>query len=308
MMATKKRWIFSGLLLLIAVVGLLTWNYQQEPRYKGRPLSYWARQLARNSPDSAYFSFFYEKDLDEKSAEEFRQAIRSLGPNAAPYFLKELSWRRSALKTWLQQQSFYKQLGFPSGDAFDSEQLFHKSCAHIGFEIMGTNAAIVAPELRKLLQKPDFAEEVAALLPAVGQAAMPAINDLCLGTNSNAQQAFLFALNNSTSTNLFLAHQLLTLARSRDRFVRTWCVRSFVPFGVPFTNAIPFLQARLAEQDPLVNEVAAQALAAYSEKTPEAVVALEQAKIHKDARVRFVANSALKRLKENQPTASSSNK
>ena len=105
-MGTKRGILLVG--LLPAVIGMFAWLVlqQREPRYQGRPLSYWLDQefLGTNGYG------------DRMKAEE---AVRSAGSNAIPTLLRMISANDSRLKLKLlalaQKQSFIRVRHVPAG-------------------------------------------------------------------------------------------------------------------------------------------------------------------------------------------------
>jgi len=95
----KKRWWLTAfvLALIILPVGIHLYQTSREPRYEGKPVSYWFKRYCQTD-------FVINLRFEEAEAVE---AWRNLGTNALPYLVREaLSTRRdTALRT-----NFYKLL------------------------------------------------------------------------------------------------------------------------------------------------------------------------------------------------------
>jgi len=92
----KKRFRILFVTLLTCLVGFLAWQFLRphEPTYNGKFLSVWLEQFSANH-------FRHRGSVADKQAEE---AIRQIGTNALPIFLKLITAKDSPLKQKLMAQ------------------------------------------------------------------------------------------------------------------------------------------------------------------------------------------------------------
>jgi HEAT repeat protein len=116
---------------------------------KGRPLSHWLEVAFYNSRDSW--------DRNEVAARtKAEQAIKEMGPAVVPVLVSKMSEKEGA-RIWFARrwnrdvvrrapEAWRPRLEM---DAFRVRR--HRAEGHVGFEILGTNAASAVPALRELL-------------------------------------------------------------------------------------------------------------------------------------------------------------
>ena len=173
----KKLLVLAGTLLAAATLTALLARHH-EPRYQGRPLSYWLRALAcdpkaRPAADAAIYE------------EEVKRAVRAIGTNAIPTLMTWLTCEPSPtgtrFATWL-----LKLRQRPLGRFIPlrplSEFYFPKcDLAISGFTMLGEEAQPAMPGLAKLAsdpQKKDAAFRAVKVLGAIGPPALPYLRDV----------------------------------------------------------------------------------------------------------------------------------
>src|SRR5262249_25236961 len=88
----KFTWLFIG--CAIAVVLLLTFWPNHEPQYKGRSLTQWV--------DLLYYGYANDPDVSKHDAEE---AIRAIGTNGLPFYVKWFQYQGRPWRTRLANQA-----------------------------------------------------------------------------------------------------------------------------------------------------------------------------------------------------------
>jgi tetratricopeptide (TPR) repeat protein len=145
----------SGLLLLFVILGIggLLWltRVPRQPSYQGKSLMFWLSR-ARES-GAAYY------DQKDPTIIECRQAIRGIGTNGIPTFLRILRAKDSALKRAaidLVQRQDYVRIRFHSVEG-------QKVMAQTGFFFLGEMASNAVPALVDIYQHPAsfYSKEVA---------------------------------------------------------------------------------------------------------------------------------------------------
>jgi HEAT repeat protein len=145
------------LLVLAAVLVVVAILRPGEPRYKGRPVSTWLRELGGAGPERAH------------QAEE---AIRAFGTNALPMLRLKMQTRDSPLKValvrlfWMQDKVKLRVL---------MARGWHMRAA-LGCEILGTNALPLIPDLLQLSTEDFISFELAVgALSHMREPAVPAL-------------------------------------------------------------------------------------------------------------------------------------
>ena len=146
----KRVYIALGV-VLVALVGVIGWQglREREPVYQGKPLSLWLVQYGRNHWEAR------NGELDKQA----EAAIRQIGPNAIPHYLKMMASRESPLKLKLMSLVPTRlQTRFPMRNLDDYR--FGGAC---GLIALGEDAKSSVPALTALLNDADPEVRHAAL-------------------------------------------------------------------------------------------------------------------------------------------------
>jgi hypothetical protein len=194
---------------LIAVMTVLFWPGEKEPVYQGKKLSEWWSQ---------YETFFYANGpVNPPELQEAETAIRAIGTNAIPYFLKWIQYESPPWRDGLKD-AIDKLPSFLS-DSSVAEKITRNradECADrvaLGFAILGESAITVAPQLAKFLDDPKYPDtggRVLRALPWLGKDGMGIILHRMADANCGVRCAAIRALGwRHSGTNMAVAVPLL---------------------------------------------------------------------------------------------------
>lgn len=265
-MLSKPRKIIIAVLFCfsLTVVGITLTFREDEPRYKGKPLSNW---LAR----------YREAVLSERpfAAAEAEAAIKAIGTNAVPYLLKWLQYRESKEQRWKVDRLRALPAILtrnPLGEwlATDSKET-RSLIAMFGFRPLRDEAAATIPELAQLATLTDREDDYTArraiyALASFGDSGVPTL---------------VAALTNSPS----LRRVLITEFLGDERF-----------FGTNRSTRVPPLLKCLDDEDHFVAMAAATSLGKLAAEPDVVVPALQRASDKYGDMVRLNAIEALGRF------------
>ena len=171
MRLTRRKLRFAVLICVAAVATAVFLLHTKEPRYAGRPLSYW---LAQYRPSTGQYGSAAE-------AQEAETAVRAIGTNAIPFLVGWLRFEPGAVKEWISRnvarlpdkifRSRYVQ-----EKVINSTPDLWSERATEGFKILGPAGAPAIPELMRLVNAPNTDFSAARSLYAlghIGKAAFP---------------------------------------------------------------------------------------------------------------------------------------
>jgi HEAT repeats len=171
-MSTRYRLLISA--LIFALVSILLWALiapAPEPRYQGKPLSYWLTGF--DSPHAADF------DYDWPSRPQAHEAVSQIGTNAIPTLLRFLRQRNPGLKQKLlvlvHDRSFIKLPFHPDPAADVYERVNGTGWA---FQTLKSQASNAVPALIQIYSENISRRSRATCLEAlceIGPSARPAI-------------------------------------------------------------------------------------------------------------------------------------
>ena len=135
-----------AVLAVVILIGCVTFDFPflKEPRYQGRTLTQWLEPERKPKNSYSYRSIVHTRV--EPKSEEVQRAVKAIGTNAIPVFLKMAQAKDSFLKTSLNSlldQQTIIHFRFRSA----SEQ---RVMAFQGFEILAEDAKSAAPALALL--------------------------------------------------------------------------------------------------------------------------------------------------------------
>ncbi|HEX7861081.1 MAG TPA: hypothetical protein VF773_12180 [Verrucomicrobiae bacterium] len=201
------RLAFALAVLIFASYALI--SYIAEPRYKGRSFTSWLRE--------------YEQNLWDES--ESARAILAIGTNAAPTLAKMV----------LAQESFSlarvaKKLRIPIEFLASSEPYENHRLAMNGFRLLGPTASNALPFLSSVALEPDayYAYEA---IQAIGQPALPLLNQMLSTTNHEAKRYAVWSILNINFKDFGALSNLLIYPDPQVRGEAYLCVpsRHYIP-------------------------------------------------------------------------------
>ena len=162
----KRLALVGSLLLAISIWWMLSPG--REPRYKGKALSTW---LAMDDP---YRFMVNPDDANHYPSFEVVEAVRAIGTNGIPFYLKWLDVRRKPWKDKLLDQ-VSRLPGTMALDVFGSRVgslIWNDGAIGMraieGFQILGTNASCAAPALVHRIKTAKPPEEAIGPIYALG--------------------------------------------------------------------------------------------------------------------------------------------
>jgi hypothetical protein len=141
----------------LAIVLLWPSDRQQEPQYKGRPLSYWVILSSR-----------------KPAPHEAEEAISAIGTNALPLLLNWIRYERPAWRTKLVAAASHVSEDLTRAVISRSERL--ASASADAFRELGTNGLSAVPQLKRLVNRtsaPETALRAASILLEISGLALP---------------------------------------------------------------------------------------------------------------------------------------
>ncbi len=246
----KKVLIVVGL-ALAAILVLLLWPGEPEPRYQGRTLSEWLgryRQGGNQRPEAF-------------------EALRNMGTNALPTLLRWISYDpaqfRETVVTLARKLPGSLGLSAPERRAADAER---------AFGILGREALPAAPELARLAETSRGRRRPVTCVRALGSlgpGALPAMISILTNTSGMARY-YVIAYIPTAGTNAWRAVPAL-IECLKDPAVAIQAAGALGRLPGRPTNAVPALTAMLQNPTPNYSAAAAFALAAVGPSARSAV-------------------------------------
>jgi hypothetical protein len=252
--------------VFIAIVFIFLGNIYRkpaplEPAFQNKMLSEWVSLYSQSHSDRAWAS----------------SAVRAIGTNALPFLLSELKQTETPA-LGRAKRKVQERVTILLTTGADRARL-----ALAGFEILGTNAIPVIPDLIELFRDTDPylggqdpAYQAARALKLIGPtAAIPALISATTNANEMIRVHACFALGELGDSNAVPA---LTLSLTdRSRMVR---IRSAIALGklrAAHETAVPALAKALTDPDSAVRFSAADALRLYGSTASSALPDLQKA-------------------------------
>jgi HEAT repeats len=173
----------------VVLIGVVGWSFFRvrsdppEPMYKGKPLSYWLEEYHSATTNGSYLN-------------GAQSAILAIGTNAIPTLLRGLRVHDSPLicklLTWA---SSHRVLGIHYLDPWEVNYR-----AALGFEVLGSNAAIAVPDLMRIFDQNITVESKCTTALALGyigpeaDAAVPSLIRAAEGGDAYVRQNAIRAL------------------------------------------------------------------------------------------------------------------
>lgn len=239
-----KRLKFAGAVLLLVMIGLIAWqvNRPKEPRYKGKPLSFW---LAG----------------DDCTDDETKEAVDHLGTNCIPALLRMLLAKDSATKQKLAElagaQNFIQ---IKMTDAEDKHLYAVRGFSHLGARAQGAVGVLIhlyeenSPE-----QKPQIAEAIGAIGPAASEA-IPTLLRAMTSTNDGVGESAASTLVGSGFDPGLVVPGIAKVLSNPNVAIRILAADSISQLGTNAASAVPALIVAARDTNREVRLVVVQAL------------------------------------------------
>jgi len=263
----RKRSRVALFSLLIAVSGVVAWVLFSpevlDPMYKGKALSKWMKEVAY-----AYYvaldSSANQGNLDEVSEklDSWAAAVRQSGTNAIPLLLNSIRASDSNLKFkfygLLERQHFIKVRHIPA------EMLNQQ--AQLGFETLGSKASSAIPELIRIyksdpegLSSAYAAESLAAIGPVDNDAVMALVSSTTNKSDIVRRRA-MFALSRMHADPKTVVPVLTECLKDNDGVLVQRAADALAEYGKEAVSALPELRRLKRDQDASVRDSAVNAL------------------------------------------------
>lgn len=258
----KRRRILLVLALAAAAAGLvLFWpRGPKEPVYQGKRLSRWIEETRSENG-------LYLPQASQRKREIARESIRTIGTNALPYLLSELTgpisqWRVS-FNNWAEGKAVVP-FRFP-----DEESRLWKAAA--GLKILGPDSAAALPVLAGCLADPQRGFAAAHAMSGAGALAVPYLLPAIAGTNLLTTQKALDCLAVVARENESAVPLVVQLLQHTNASFRQWAASRLADVESRTDLTVPALTAALSDPEWQVRRYAANALGSIGPKARAAV-------------------------------------
>lgn len=276
----NARRCIGGICLGFCVAGAIWWGFAREPRYEGKPLSYWAERacVGENRAPPA----------------DSVVALRAIGQKGVPYMVGWIG-RPPLAESPVPVQQFRRICWAIYGPRPSQDAVI------AAFRVMGPQAKPAIPELSRLLDQRSnyrtsyFAERA---LAAIGPAAVPALTVGLGGAHPQVRKVILRDLGHMGTNSLEAIPDIIAFTASPDRGLRGEAYAALGLIGQKPELTIPLIRAGLADQDAAVRERAAMGLSGFGREASVLVPDLVNALSDADWMVRLAAVSSLVQISD----------
>ena len=278
-MPKTPHWRILSFGLAAAAATALLWHAVQprEPVYQGRSLSDWLRELNPQNGAARYAAA--------------SEAIRAVGANGFPTYLKRLQAKDSPLKRlWA---NYAKKLGLKPPGRFAGDYRLEAIAA---FHALGPLGQPALPMLRAMLDNENGAHEAAWATAAIGPPAAMILTSALTHTNVTVRIVAAESLGTLCTAPQITAPALVKCLGDPNRFVRANAAKSLGQIQAQPEWIVPALMISLADPDADARGYAAEALGNYRAQAKQAIPALRKALSDPDPNVRGVVQSALEKI------------
>jgi HEAT repeat protein len=241
MKITWRKFCVFVLLAILIFAGVEIWS-PLEPRYEGRRLSEWARDVVLPDEDSERVPSIQQRSIESRQRHDKAvAAIQHIGVRALPTALKLCQakdfWIQEKLEDWAEARNLQIHLTSAQDRQIEGATII---------EVLGPTAKPIIPDLIKLFRDeyPIVADEASFALHGIGPEAIPSL-----------MEAF---------------------TNSDDPRVQLYAAYSLELFGSQAREAVPTLVSSLQNKGPFTCNLAAQALGRIGEDASIVVPALAQ--------------------------------
>jgi hypothetical protein len=307
----KRKRILTLTAVLVAVLGILIFlASDKEPRYQGRPLSYWLSTYT-----AARFHWPQPgKPRHLHSPEEATEAIRAIGPAAVPCLVKWINYEPSAGK-----RGFIKFMGrFRGGrldrwvpESFTTDQTWLRALgASAGFDIIGPAAHSATPELLRCARRvknPASVQLIVRALGSLGPEGVIALSDILTNLPDSETTAYvkLEAMNALTSMGTNAAPAVPALVHclaSENDYIALTATTTLRSLRLAPELTVPALTTVLQDPRTLLRIAAAEGLGSLGGQARSATNQLYALLKDPEAEVGVAATGALSQIAPEVPT------
>jgi hypothetical protein len=248
----KKKLSLALAFLFVAALGVAIWQMgPREPRYEGKPLSYWIGHTRGND-----------------TPKERQAALASMGDKAVPFLVARLRWKASPAVQWLLAR-FPR---FPLLADFTFRQYVAQYGAVYAVGVLGPKAREAIPALEALdpnvgAISPEFGASVRAAVASIKQEPLTPYIDRLKNTSDPGwyESAYLMCYLGTNAIaaipNLIAALEVTT--NSYNPVIRSFACQALGSIHSRPEVCVPALVPMLRSPDPAERQVALLALAPF---------------------------------------------
>lgn len=279
----KRAWIFAALFLLalLLAINYVTKPRRNEPRYQGRTLTSWLKQL----DDGEAFGISSSRPLSLSSSQlEAVAAIHAMGTNALPLLMEDLHarpteesrrvrfyrWSRQNLPDWINSTLF------PSMDTTDEDRVRWRAAQ--GLSALGAQAKPALPELNRLLFTNFWhssIKESAYALAAISPEGIEILTNAVQTNNEWSGMCAIWALGQHPDTGTNCIPFLIQCTSSSSKGTAQGAIEVLGLFHTDAAHVIPVLTNLLSNPDMELSKRAANSLGRFGKQAAEALPLLQ---------------------------------
>jgi HEAT repeat protein len=279
---------------LIAIGVIAFWPGPKEPEYDGKKLSEWLKICCDNRAGSSY--------SQSQSLESARKAVRKIGTNGLPWLVKWINYDTPKWKSALLYSKIYRWMPTSIRDPM-VRPILQAQRAREGFNILGTAASPVIPELLRMTDRWPRVSSVYAISAIRGCDAQPdALSALiAIATDHSrpleARRTALQAIVNVHSVEKYESWVVpAILPCVQEQEMAESAVRALASFKISPDVGVPVMTTATVAKSAEVRVWAVVALGRYGTNATPAIPALLHAVHDSDPRVQQEATDALKAI------------
>lgn len=263
----QKQVRIALVVLLIGLLGVIVWqglgDRESEPMYQGKSLRGWLHEYATGLNSGV------EKQVRARNTAE--DAVRKIGTNAIPTFLRMLRKKDSAVTSKLvyfwawHLYSIPRWLRYPSWFRNQAANLNNE--AELGFDILGPEAQQAVPALIAIYEEnispPSQAATSRALIgigPAAEKVAIPSFVRAAASSNAAVREVAVFALSAVEVDPSMVVPALVEALGDTNFLARAVAANGLARFGTNAQLAVPALVPLLSDPNSHVRRSASIAL------------------------------------------------
>jgi HEAT repeats len=281
-------------LVLLAILMLICFPRSGAPKYKGRSLDSWLKQLDDNN-DERGISWSAWQPKRSPSQEQAAEAIRQLGTNSIPFLLQHMTRHDSSLLKakvfdFLRQKQSWIKIPLSTNN--------YPRQAALAFDVLGPVAKPAVPQLSDILTNSQLSKEATIALAAIGPEGWTVLPDTILSTNAPAntwvKSCAVWGLAGHHVVQPDIVHFLITEVTNQPPRCGAIVAWALGELGTNQDEAIPVLIAGLQSPDIGMRWGACTGLGKFGTNAAIAVPALLQSLQDTNVAVKGHAESALK--------------
>jgi HEAT repeat protein len=278
--------LISACCVVVALLVIRTAVGPTEPTYRGKTLSFWAKQATQ--------------DPTPEQEEEARTALRVLCTNQIPALLNALAYddnpRRDKLERAIRWLPARVQLALLNTVLVDKDEL-RSETAERALQALGEDAAPAIPTLTRFLESTNelLFYKGCWVLPHLGTNGLQPLLRIAVDPNTpRRRRAQAIISTKYAGTNAAVALPVLISAtQDKDPVIVQVAVDTLGMLHMDAQITIPAITAALAHPDPTTRIKAIQAIQSFRPPAPEAIASLTKALQDPTPSVRETATNAL---------------